>query len=152
MIKKHELTRKKKEEDRTKLTNIQSANVGPVFLTYQDSEEINVLVKKIISTEPYFDVKTDDGVQHTVKKLIKTTKKLSYFSYGNALKWNQKSSQLCSNWCPAYTLLMAIIVLLLLIMLAKLESKWLWMFFHYYLLNEIIFFLLKIGWSKNHWR
>lgn len=61
------MTRKKKEEDRTKLTNIQSANVGPVFLTYSDSENINALVNKIVSSnQPYFDVKTDDGVQHTV--------------------------------------------------------------------------------------
>ena len=68
MIKKHELTRKKKEEDRTKLTNIQSANVGPVFLTYHDSEDINLLVTKIVtSKDPYFDVITEDDVQHTVK-------------------------------------------------------------------------------------
>ena len=66
MIKKHELTRKKKEDDRTKLTNTQSANVGPVFLTYRDSDEINVMVAKIVASAPYFDVRTDDDVQHTV--------------------------------------------------------------------------------------
>ena len=70
MIKKHELTRKKKEEDRTKLTNIQSANVGPVFLTYHDSEDINGILTKVIkSTEPYFQVKTGDDVEHAVKIL-----------------------------------------------------------------------------------
>jgi len=66
LIKKHELTRKKKEDDRTKLTNTQSANVGPVFLTYRDSEEINVLVAKIVASAPHFNVRTDDNVQHTV--------------------------------------------------------------------------------------
>lgn len=71
MIKKHELTRKKKEEDRTKLTNIQSANVGPVFMTYHDSGEINSIVSKTVSFEPYFDVTTEDGVQHAVKLMKK---------------------------------------------------------------------------------
>jgi uncharacterized protein (DUF1015 family) len=37
-IKKHELTRKKKEEDRTKLTDVQGANIGPVFLTYRSDD------------------------------------------------------------------------------------------------------------------
>ena len=38
LIKKHEKTLEKKEKDRTKLTDIQSANVGPVFLTYRANE------------------------------------------------------------------------------------------------------------------
>jgi len=36
LIKKHERTLEKKEKDRTKLTDVQSANVGPVFLTYKN--------------------------------------------------------------------------------------------------------------------
>lgn len=43
-IKKHELTRKKKEEDRTKLTDVQGANIGPVFLTYRARDDINQVV------------------------------------------------------------------------------------------------------------
>lgn len=39
LIKKHELTIKKKEDDRTRLTDIQNANIGPVFLTFKDIEE-----------------------------------------------------------------------------------------------------------------
>ena len=35
LIKKHEQTLEKKERDRTRLTDVQSANVGPVFLTYR---------------------------------------------------------------------------------------------------------------------
>ena len=37
LIKKHEQTLEKKERDRTKLTDVQSANVGPVFLTYRSN-------------------------------------------------------------------------------------------------------------------
>ena len=36
-IKRHELTLEKKENDRTKLTDVQSANVGPVFLTFREN-------------------------------------------------------------------------------------------------------------------
>lgn len=38
-IKKHEFTLAKKEEDRTKLTNIQNANIGPVFLTFRENQQ-----------------------------------------------------------------------------------------------------------------
>lgn len=40
MIKRHELTTYKKEADRTKLTDIQSANIGPVFLTFKGGDNI----------------------------------------------------------------------------------------------------------------
>lgn len=70
MIKKHELTRKKKEEDRTKLTDTQSANVGPVFLTYTDQVEIDTIVELAVKGKRHFDVITDDDIQHTVKTNI----------------------------------------------------------------------------------
>lgn len=38
-IKRHEFTLAKKEEDRTKLTDVQNANIGPVFLTFRDNQE-----------------------------------------------------------------------------------------------------------------
>lgn len=47
-IKKHEKTLSKKEEDRTKLNDIQSANIGPVFLTYKKGDAINDKVKEVI--------------------------------------------------------------------------------------------------------
>lgn len=71
IIKKHELTRKKKEDDRTKLTNTQSANVGPVFLTYSDCDDINRKVGEIVKDIPYFHVTTKDDVQHTLWKCNK---------------------------------------------------------------------------------
>lgn len=69
LIKRHELTIKKKEEDRTKLTDIQNANIGPVFLTFRDGEAIEKKIMEIVvTTEPYSDVVTDDGVGHTLWK------------------------------------------------------------------------------------
>lgn len=65
IIKRHELTRKKKEDDRTKLTDVQSANVGPIFLCYKAVDEINHLISKHVSAnEPFADFTADDGVQH----------------------------------------------------------------------------------------
>eukprot|EP00742_Colponemidia_sp_Colp-10_P001891 GILJ01002022.1.p1 GENE.GILJ01002022.1~~GILJ01002022.1.p1 ORF type:complete len:445 (+),score=75.70 GILJ01002022.1:76-1335(+) len=67
LIKKHELTRKKKEEDRTKLTHMQNANIGPVFLTYRSSSRIDEIVAGVVSSKaPEHDFTADDGVQHTV--------------------------------------------------------------------------------------
>lgn len=67
LIKRHEYTIKKKEDDRTKLTNIQNANIGPVFLAFRDGETIEKRMMEIVaSTEPYSDVTCDDGVNHTL--------------------------------------------------------------------------------------
>lgn len=69
IIKKHELTLEKKERDRTRLTDTQGANVGPVFLSYPHKPEIDQLVEEIVRSTPYFDVVTDDGVRHAVWKI-----------------------------------------------------------------------------------
>jgi len=45
LIKKHEKTLEKKEKDRTLLTDIQGANVGPVFLTYRSRENTSIQEK-----------------------------------------------------------------------------------------------------------
>jgi len=63
-IKKHELTRKDKEEDRMIHVRIQSANVEPVFFTYPDVPEINSLVEKIVQQDPEYDFVADDGFGH----------------------------------------------------------------------------------------
>ena len=47
LIKRHELTIKKKEEDRTKLSNIQNANLGPVFLAFKEDASKNIETKMI---------------------------------------------------------------------------------------------------------
>ncbi len=70
IIKKHEKTRPDKENDRTKLTDILSANTGPVFLTYSDDATIDAFVaERIKTTEPTIDFIDNVGVQHTVWKV-----------------------------------------------------------------------------------
>lgn len=67
IIKKHEKTRKVKEDDRTRLTDVLSANTGPVFLTYKDDKTIDAFVDKWTSShEPNIDFVDDVKVQHTV--------------------------------------------------------------------------------------
>jgi uncharacterized protein (DUF1015 family) len=65
-IKKHELTRQDKEEDRINHVNMVDAQTGPVFLTYQARERINSLIAQIVSTKPEYDFTAEDGVIHTV--------------------------------------------------------------------------------------
>lgn len=66
-IKRHEFTLAKKEEDRTKLTDVQNANMGPVFLTFRDNQEaIRERIDKCCEIPCYGDVTSDDGVQHVL--------------------------------------------------------------------------------------
>jgi uncharacterized protein (DUF1015 family) len=61
IIKRHELTIKKKEEDRTRLSDTQNANLGPVFLAFKDGEGIEKRMMEIVhSTEPYSIVHSHD--------------------------------------------------------------------------------------------
>ena len=66
IIKKHERTRPDKENDRTRLIGTLSADTGPVFLTYRDSEAIDALTAGALKTEPLYDFTAPDGIQHTV--------------------------------------------------------------------------------------
>lgn len=67
IIRKHEKTRPVKENDRTKLTDVLSANTGPVFLTYKDSDAVDAFVNDWIqNNEPSVDFTDDVSVQHTV--------------------------------------------------------------------------------------
>jgi uncharacterized protein (DUF1015 family) len=64
-IRKHELTRKDKEEDRMKHVRITNANMEPVFFTYPAVPEIDRIVEKIVkSEEPEYDFTAPDGVGH----------------------------------------------------------------------------------------
>ena len=65
-IKKHEKTRKQKEDDRTRHVMTSNANTGPVFLTYRDRPSIDALVVSASAGSPLFDFTAPDGVQHTV--------------------------------------------------------------------------------------
>jgi uncharacterized protein (DUF1015 family) len=65
IIKKHELTRKDKEEDRMKHVRITNANMEPVFFTYPAVPDIDVIVANVVSTsQPVYDFTADDGVGH----------------------------------------------------------------------------------------
>jgi uncharacterized protein (DUF1015 family) len=65
-IKRHEYTRKDKEDDRTRHVTEQAANAEPVFLAYRAVPYIDSLVDKIRATKPVYDVVTEDGIGHTV--------------------------------------------------------------------------------------
>lgn len=66
-IKKHELTRKDKEDDRMIHVNITSANVEPVFFSYPAHKEIDTIVSDIVNNqEPIYDfIAKEDGFGHT---------------------------------------------------------------------------------------
>ncbi len=65
-IKKHELTRKDKEEDRMIHVRIQNANIEPVFFAYPDVDEMNEIVENIVKNqEPEYDFVAEDGFGHT---------------------------------------------------------------------------------------
>ena len=63
-IKKHELTRKDKEDDRMIHVRIQNANIEPVFFAYPDNAEINAIVDRYIAGEPEYDFTAEDGFGH----------------------------------------------------------------------------------------
>ncbi len=65
LIKKHELTRPDKEDDRAKHMEILGANAGPVFLTYHASNDVNAIVDEITKNKPVYDFTADDDVGHT---------------------------------------------------------------------------------------
>ena len=63
-IKKHELTRPDKEEDRMIHVRNQQANIEPVFFAYPDDEEVNRIVAEVIKGEPEYDFTAADGFGH----------------------------------------------------------------------------------------
>ena len=63
-IKKHELTRKDKEEDRCNHVRITNSHSGPIFLTYRDNAEINAIVAHVTSQPPENDHIALDGIRH----------------------------------------------------------------------------------------
>lgn len=64
VIKKHELTRRDKEEDRMKHVRINNANIEPVFFAYPDHAELDAIVARITAGEPEYDFVAPDGFGH----------------------------------------------------------------------------------------
>lgn len=71
-IKKHELTRPEKEEDRMVLTRYTRANIEPVFFSYKAVPEIDAIVERITRNEnPEYDFVAEDGFGHTLWPVYK---------------------------------------------------------------------------------
>lgn len=66
LIKKHEHTRPKKEDDRTRHVEALNANTGPVFLTYRAKPEIDALVERLTAGTPTYDFTAPDGIGHVL--------------------------------------------------------------------------------------
>lgn len=76
IVRKHERTRKDKEDDRTRHMLTLRAQTGPVFLTYRGRDEINDLVIRAQQEEPLYDFTAPDGVAHTVWRAGETDRDL----------------------------------------------------------------------------
>jgi uncharacterized protein (DUF1015 family) len=71
-IRKHERTRRDKEDDRTRHMLMLRAQTGPVFLTYRARNEIDEQVNAAIGAKPLYELTAADGVQHTIWRLSDT--------------------------------------------------------------------------------
>lgn len=65
-IKKHELTRRDKEEDRMKHVRCNNANIEPVFFAFPDNEVLEKIIRDTAATEPEYDFVAPDGFGHTL--------------------------------------------------------------------------------------
>ena len=63
-IKKHELTRKDKEDDRTRHVRVTNAHSGPIFLTYRANAELDSITHEICAMRPQFDFLSPDLIRH----------------------------------------------------------------------------------------
>lgn len=86
-IKKHELTRRDKEEDRMKHVRIQNANIEPVFFAFPDNEVLEGIIRDVTKGEPEYDFTAEDGFGHhfwvinnpeTIKTVTEEFSKIPY--------------------------------------------------------------------------
>jgi uncharacterized protein (DUF1015 family) len=80
IIKKHEKTRKDKEDDRTCHVVKLNANTGPVFLLYKAQPELSIMIEKGVKAEPLYDFTAPDGVQHTIWRIEDGTPYVNAFA------------------------------------------------------------------------
>jgi uncharacterized protein (DUF1015 family) len=71
-IRKHERTRRDKEDDRTRHMLMLRAQTGPVFLTYRRRPEIDEQVSTALHNDPLYDITAEDGIRHTIWRLSDT--------------------------------------------------------------------------------
>ena len=65
-IKKHELTRRDKEEDRMKHVRCNNANIEPVFFAFPDNEKLEEVIRRVTAGKPEYDFTAPDGFGHTL--------------------------------------------------------------------------------------
>lgn len=70
-IKKHELTRKDKEDDRMIHVRIQNANIEPVFFAYKDNTELNSIIADVAAGNPEYDFIDENNFGHTFWPITK---------------------------------------------------------------------------------
>ncbi|MBI4867635.1 MAG: DUF1015 domain-containing protein [Candidatus Wallbacteria bacterium] len=78
-IKKHEKTRKDKEDDRTRHILTLRAQTGPVFLTHRASATVDRLVAELVKSPPLYDFVAPDGIAHTLWQVGRTEELQSAF-------------------------------------------------------------------------
>jgi uncharacterized protein (DUF1015 family) len=87
VIKKHELTRKDKEEDRMKHVRANNANLEPVFFAYPENPELDATVNEVIKQAPEYDFVASDGIGHhfwviendaTIRKITELFARIPY--------------------------------------------------------------------------
>ncbi len=87
IIKKHELTRPDKEEDRKNHVRVSNLNYEPVFFAYPQVKALDEIVNKVVSEKPEYDFIADDGIGHTfwvvkddavIKQIIDEFAKIKY--------------------------------------------------------------------------
>jgi uncharacterized protein (DUF1015 family) len=81
LIKKHEKTRRDKEDDRTRLIGTLSADTGPVFLTYRDQPAVDRIVHDAKQHSPLIDFTAPDGIRHTVWRIEHPTSLVEAFGH-----------------------------------------------------------------------
>lgn len=74
MIKKHENTRREKEEDRVRHVDICDAQTGPIFLAYRNQESLKKIVVDVKTGAALFDFTSEDGIRHRGWKIADTEK------------------------------------------------------------------------------
>jgi uncharacterized protein (DUF1015 family) len=79
-IRKHERTRRDKEDDRTRHMIMLRAQTGPVFLTYRTRAEIDAQVTAAVAGNPLFDITAEDGIRHTIWQLTDTEQLVNSFA------------------------------------------------------------------------
>jgi uncharacterized protein (DUF1015 family) len=80
VVKKHEVTRKDKEDDRTRHTQAIHANAGPVFLAYKPEAELTRLTTEATEGEPLYDFVAVDGVRHTIWRIERSEPVVTAFA------------------------------------------------------------------------